>query len=162
MAEISRSLWVAAAAAALLIVVVAIDASVNRTLELQVDGPADGQDWQRLSSTGEDPYRFDGREVVLEANRTEIVTFRLHVDNELPWGYEEDYRLRAGATLVGTGSLEAPAGGIGTAEVETTAGQLIDANQGPRKTPSPAAVHVEASLGSQTLFGAITIEEVPR
>lgn len=162
MVEASRSLWVAAAAASLLLVVVAVDASVNRTLELQVDGPSEGRDWQTFSSSGEDRYRFDRGDVVVEANRTETLTFRLHIDNELPWDYDEDYRLRAGSTLLGSGSLKAPGGGTGTAEVQTTAGELIDANQGPRKSPSPASVHLEASMGSQTLFGFLTIEEVPR
>lgn len=162
MAESSRSLWVAVGAAALLLVVVAVDASVNRTFELHVDGPSEGQGWQTLSSSGEDPYRFDRGDVVVEANRTDTVTFRLHVDNELPWGYEEDYRLRAGSTTLGSGSLQAPGGGTGAVEIQTTAGELIDANHGPPKSPSPASVHVEASLGSQMLFGFLTIEEVPR
>lgn len=162
MAETSRSLWIAAAAAALLILVVAVDASVNRTLELQVDGPSEGRDWQALSSSGEDPYRFDRGDVVVEANRTETVTFRLHVDNELPWRFDETYRLRAGSVSLGSGTLQAAGGGTGIAEVQTTAGELIDANHGPRKSPSPASVHIEASIGSQTLFGFLTIEEVSR
>lgn len=165
MAEPSRSLWVAIAAAGLLVVVVSVDAAITRTVSLDVrtdeDGP-DAQNWQRLAATGEEPYRFDRGEVVVQANRTDQFVFRLTVDNEPPWAFEEAYRLRSGGTLLGSGTIEAPGGSTATAEVEVTADRLIDANQGPRPGPSPAGVHVEASVGSETLFGFLSIEEVPR
>lgn len=157
--QASRSLWVAIAAAALLVLVVAVDASVNRTVRLEVETE---QGWQTITSSSEEPYRRFGGEVTIEANRSDEVRFRLVVDNEPPWGYEEAYRVRSDAGTVATGTLTAEPGAQGTATFTATVDELTGGPRAPLSQESPhrmfANVHVE--LGGTFLYGSFQVEEV--
>jgi hypothetical protein len=157
MAERSTGLWVALAAGALLVGVVAVDASVTRTVALEVRD--DEGDWQQLASTERDesPHR-PGPEIVLDRNRTDELQLRITVDNEPPWSYEADYRVQANGATVASGTLTAEGGATGQTTVAALVADVLDGRGPPGEDRH--FVSTEATVGTQTLHGGLAVEEV--
>lgn len=158
MADRSPGLWIAMAAGALLIVVVAADATITRSVTLEVE--TDEGDWHQIATTKDDRYNRPGGELVLERNRSDEVTLRVAVDNEPPWAYEEDYVLRSSGRDLASGTLAAE--GRSTAEdtVTVTVSQLL--HDAPHTRGGHQFTDVQLSIGTDHLYGGLSIQEVPR
>ncbi len=154
MVETSRGLLVAIVAAAALFLVVGVDASMERTIDLQVE---DGTGWSTIATMTDDHPRVPG-ETMLEKNRTDDVSFRLTVDNGYPLAYEEPYHVYTAGTSVATGTVIADARNSGEATFEVPVTALIT----PRDPADQGQwfVHVETHVGSTWMHGGFTIVEV--
>lgn len=155
MARALRPLTIAAVATVLLVTVLAVDLTYNRTLTLELRQD-DG--WVPLSSTGEPHDRIGPRALRVDANET--LTFRLRVDNDMPFAYEEPYRVYHFGTLVAEGTLTAPASEEGVTTFTLNATALIDDGRGG--PPTEQDIHfasLEVEVGDEMLFGSFEIRE---
>lgn len=161
MARGTRSLWIALIAAVLLVAVVSVDAAVNRTVSLDVQDQ-DGQ-WRTIATSLETDafYPRPGGEIVVEANRTDELDFRLTVDNEPPWGFAEDYSVRGNGRIVASGSITADGGGTGEARFSVPADDLLQ-ERAPKGLPRTSFASVEVQLGDTFLYGSFQIDEIPQ
>lgn len=160
MARGTRSLWVAVAAAVLLVVVVSVDASVNRSFSLEVETD-DG--WRSLTTDGfSGPYPGFGADLVVEANRSDELTFRLSVDNEPPWGYEAPFRVTSHGRLIAQGTLSAAGGGQGEAAFRATVDELVGEGPSPRDGRLFANLEIQLDDGATFVHGGFAVDEVPQ
>lgn len=159
MADRSPGLMVALAAGVLLVAVVAADAAVTRTVALEVEAD-DG--WHTLATTDSErpPSLRPGDGVLLERNRSDDVTFRLTVDNEVPWAYEERFTVTSHGPQVASGTLAAEARGTGEAAFTVPVEELAR-DQGPRPEDR-WFVHLDADVDGERLSGGFEIREVSR
>lgn len=154
MVATSRGLIVALSAAVLLILVVGVDASMTRTVELQVE---DGDGWRTIGTTGEDhPPRLD--HAAVEKNRSDEVAFRLTVDNGYAWAYDEAFTVHAMGPQVASGTLTADARGQGEATFQVPVSSLL--GQGDRPMREPWPVNLETNVGSDWIYASLQIREV--
>lgn len=159
MTEASTSLWVAIGAAVLLVAVVSADAAINRTFTLEVEQPDGG--WATIATSDGEPSRFREGAVTVEANRSEALTFRLRVDNEPPWSFEETYRVEASGIQVAQGTIQAPAGGQASVTFEATVEDLADGGPPSKNGSELRFAHLFVEVDGTSLFGSFHIQEVP-
>lgn len=159
MADRSPGLTVALAAGVLLVAVVAVDAAVTRTVALQVEAD-DG--WHTLATTDSErpPSLRPGDGPLVERNRSDDVTFRLTVDNEVPWAYEERFSVSSHGPQVASGTLAAEARSTGQGAFTVPVEELAR-DQGPR-AEDRLFVYLEAEVGGERLSGGFEIREVSR
>lgn len=158
MADRSPGLWVAMVAGVLLLVVVAADATITRSVTLSVE--TDEGDWHEIATTKDNLYDRPGGEVVLERNRSDEVTLRVAVDNEPPWAYEEDYVLRSSGRDLASGTLAAEGRSTAADTVTVTVDELL--HESPSTRGGHQFTDVQLSIGTDHLYGGLSIQEVPR
>lgn len=158
----SRPLTIAIAAAALLVVSLGVDASMNRSLSLDVR--EDDGAWRTIGSDA--PYTH-ARPVPVEqagvsAAANDTITLRLRVDNGYPWAYDERYRVFFNGRELASGTLEAGARGEGESVFTVPAKPFWDTmSQRPPGEPAPqvAYAHVEVYVDGKTVYGNFQIHE---
>lgn len=158
-----QPLAIAAVAAALLVASIAVDASMNRYVELDVQ---DDGAFVRVATS--EPYTTQARpqpygEIVVDAGPNDTVTMRVRVDNGYAWGFSETYRAYVNGREVASGTLTAPARGEGEATF-TFAASVAWQDFGPRRQPgetSPRTVYpsVEVRAGSEAVYASLTLRE---
>ncbi len=152
----SSSLTVAVVAGILLVVVVGVDASMTRTLELDVET----EEGFSLIATSAEEAAPRGLAPVVEANRTDEVGFRLSVDNGYAWAYDEEFSVYTGGERIASGTLEAPRSSMGETFFEVSAETFLAAT-GPRDEPGQTHASVEVDLEGTWLWGSFILREVP-
>lgn len=154
MVETSRGLIVALSAAVLLILVVGVDASMTRTVELQVE---DGQGWRTIGTTGDaSAPRID--QSAVEKNRTDEVAFRLTVENGYAWGFDEAFTVHVMGSQVASGTLTADARGQGEVAFQVPVSSLLGSGDQPAR--DPWFVNLETNVGSEWIHAGLHIREV--
>lgn len=156
---VSRPLIVASVAGALLLTVVGVDLAMDRTYYLDIEI---GDRWVTF---GEFPYQpttrmYSGAPQPVDPNGT--VTVRVRGENGYPWGMSEPYTLSVGASVVGEGTLAAPAWGTAQREHAFSASVLYESGDPYATKPVPGAtprsavawfrLQIDGGYYEQTLF----------
>lgn len=149
---------VAAVSGLLLVVVLAVDASMNRTYALDVEG-TDG--WRTFATDAQVSYpRFDyGGSAVDVADNTSV-TFRVRADNGFPWELSKTFTVTSYGVRVAEGVISAPARGEGVAEFSLNVSDLAGSPPYPKQDASNYEnVYLELHVGNEIVGGTVNIRE---
>jgi len=126
----SGPLITAGVAATLLVVVLGVDVSMTTTYAFDVWS---GTGWREIVT---DPYLTDvyrgPEQVIVTANASDDVRFRLRVDNGYPWAQSADYRVLHNGEEVASGDIAAGARGADEDEFSIPASRLITGSFEPK------------------------------
>lgn len=129
----SGPLITAGVAAALLVVTLGVDVAMTTTYTLDVWS---GTGWREIVR---DPYKIDvyrgPEQVVVSANASDDVRFRLRVENGYLWATSEDYRVLHNGEEVAYGALATEGRGSDESEFTIPASRLL--GEGTRFEPKP-------------------------
>lgn len=155
----SVPLVVAIVASVLLVATIAVDATVNRVIRVEVQ---DDGEWVGVYEEGapqRDPYAYAkplgpfGKGVRVDPNGT--ISLRLVIENAYPWGYDKTYRVVVEGSVVHEGRVSAPASGDATSEFSLDARRFFSgpgATRDPSLNATTAYVYFEVRLGAKSIY----------
>jgi hypothetical protein len=161
MARVSP-LAVAAVSGILLMVVLGVDATVNRSYAVDVEGTGG---WQTVAQGPvQDEYafvRYPFATGAVEVEDNASVTFRVRGENGYPWAMSERYTVYGSGAVVAEGILTAPARGSGESEFTLDVARLASGPYGqPKLAGDPAdRIYLELRVGGETLYGEVAVRE---
>lgn len=161
---VSRPLLVAITCMVLLLGSVTFEVVFHRTFTVEVH---DAAGWQTIGSFGTGDQNLRAGPVLSDhavpANRSDVVEFRVRVDNAYPLSYSHSYIVGYQGINVAEGTLTAPARDIGTSSFTIPAATLL-VSSGPKTEPGGniTFVYFDVRLGNIDVPASFQLKEVSR
>lgn len=159
MAERVQALHVAVAAGVLLVGVLGADVALNRTVQLDVDTD-DG--WRTLATLPPERNGWTQHGHLIEANRSDDVSFRVAVDNQRLDAFEGTYEVRQDGQRLASGSIAADRLGTGEERFTVPAEELLGDREDPDRPRPTRGVGLELLVSGETTFAWLEVQEVAR